>query len=134
MSKLNSEVQEIIKKQGVFPVATSALDGTPNVVPMTFVKVLDEDSILIVDNFMNKTRKNLESNPVMAISIWDMEGGKKSFQIKGKTSIVESGKIFDEAKAWVAEKMPSLKPKAAVVLKVDKIYNCSPGPNIGQEI
>ena len=129
MSKLNAEIQEIIKKQGVFPVATAAPDGTPNVVPMTFVKALDEESILVVDNFMEKTRKNLESNPAMAICIWDLEGGKKSFQIKGKTTIVTSGKIFDEAKAWVAEKMPALSPKAAVVLKVEKIYNCTPGPN-----
>ncbi|MCM1565221.1 MAG: pyridoxamine 5'-phosphate oxidase family protein [Dehalobacter sp.] len=133
MPKLNSEIQGIFSKQDVFPVATAALDGTPNVMPMSFVKVLDEDSVLIVDNFMNKTRKNLETNPVIAVSIWDMQS-RKSYQIKGKAAFVDSGKIFDNAKAWVAEKMPSLQPKAAVVLKVEKIFNCSPGPNIGQEI
>lgn len=133
MPKLNSEIQEIFGKQDVFPVATAALDGTPNVVPMSFVKVLDEDTLLIVDNFMNKTRKNLEENPVMAVSIWDMQSGK-SYQIKGNTTFVGSGKIFEDAKAWVVAKMPILQPKAAVVLKVEKIYNCSPGPNIGQEL
>ncbi|WP_353852641.1 pyridoxamine 5'-phosphate oxidase family protein [Dehalobacter restrictus] len=133
MPKLNSEIQGIFSKQDVFPVATVALDGTPNVVPMSFVKVLDEESLLIVDNFMNKTRKNLEANPVMAVSIWDLQSGK-SYQIKGTTNFVDSGKIFDDAKAWVAEKMPVLQPKAAVILKVEKIYNCSPGPNIGQEV
>lgn len=133
MSKLSAELQAVFSQQGVFPVATAAPDGTPNVVPMTFVKVLDEENILIVDNFMNKTKKNIEANPVMAICIWDLSNGK-SYQIKGQTTIVDSGKVFEEAKAWVGEKKPSLKPKAAVILKVEKIFDCIPGPNIGQEV
>lgn len=128
MSKLGPEIQEIFNQQDVFPVATAALDGTPNVVPMSFVKVQDENSLLIVDNFMNKTRENIEKNPRMSVCIWDLKN-RKSYQIKGKTTLVESGKLFDEAKAWVEEKMPGLQPKAVVILEVEAIFNCMPGAN-----
>lgn len=134
MARLSSEIKNVINKQDVFPVATAASDGTPNVVPMTFVKILDDDNLLIVDNFMNKTKMNIDANPVMAISIWDLQTGK-SYQIKGSTKVVDSGSVFEDAKAWVMEKMPQLQPKGAVILKVDKIYDCSPfGPTLGQEL
>ncbi|WP_051408076.1 pyridoxamine 5'-phosphate oxidase family protein [Dehalobacter restrictus] len=100
---------------------------------MTFVKVLDENNLLLVDNFMNKTKKNLEVNPIMAVSIWDLSTCK-SYQIKGSTTVVDSGSVFEDARAWVKEKMPVLQPKGAVILKVEKIFDCSPGPTLGQEL
>ncbi|UWG95548.1 pyridoxamine 5'-phosphate oxidase family protein [Dehalobacter sp. DCM] len=134
MARLSSEIKSVFSKQDVFPVATASSDGTPNVVPMTFVKILDDDKLLIVDNFMNKTKKNIDTNPIMAVSIWDMQTGK-SYQIKGSTTVVDSGSVFEEAQTWVKEKMPQLQPKGAVILTIEKIYDCSPfGPTLGQEL
>lgn len=133
MSKLSTDLQELCAKQEVFPVATADKDGLPNVVPITFVRVYDEEHLLIVDNFMNKTRKNLEANSVMAVCVWDLKNGK-SYQIKGKTTLSASGPVFDKARAWVKEKMPVLEPKAAVLMKVEKIFVCQPGDDLGKEV
>ncbi|CAA7601452.1 pyridoxal 5'-phosphate synthase [Acididesulfobacillus acetoxydans] len=133
MSKLSTAVQELIAKQEVFPIATANPDGTPNVVPMTFVKVYDENNLLIVDNFMNKTRGNLTSNPQMAVCVWDLKAGQ-AYQIKGKTTRSTSGKVFDEAETWVKEKMPGLQAQAAVLLHVEKVFVCQPGEELGKEV
>lgn len=133
MARLTSEVRNVIERQGVFPIATASKDGLPNVVPMTFVKVFDDENLLIVDNFMNKTKQNIKSNPYISICVWDLEN-KLSYQIKGKVTIHDSGPVFEQARTWVKEKMPALQPKAAVLLKVTNIYVCQPGESLGQEL
>ena len=59
---MTKEMMEAIEKDLIF-LATASPDGTPNVVPIGFARPIDEDTILIADNYMNKTRKNLEQNP-----------------------------------------------------------------------
>jgi len=133
MSKLTDEVKSAIAGQGVFPVATASRDGCPNVVPISFVRVFDEENLLIVDNFMHKTRQNMEDNPQMAICVWDLER-RLSYQLKGTTSIYHSGPVFEAALAWVKEKMPALQPKSAILMKVTDIYVCQPGENLGRKL
>lgn len=134
MPKIVDNVKEVFNKTAIYSVATASKDGLPNVVPIHFVKLYDEeDTILLVDNFMNKTLKNLEENPRIAISVWDMDK-KQAYQIKGEANIVRSGKPFDDALAWVKKAMPQLKPKSAILLKVTNVYNCQPGPDLGKEL
>ncbi|WP_066639495.1 pyridoxamine 5'-phosphate oxidase family protein [Desulfolucanica intricata] len=131
MSKLNDTLKEMISQTKVFPVATASKEGMPNVVPISFVKVYDDDTVLVVDNFMNKTFKNLEENPQLSISVWNTD---KAFQIKGQATIIKSGKPFDDAVSWVKEVMPQLNPKSAILVKITNIYNCQPGPDLGKEL
>ncbi|SFR02988.1 pyridoxamine 5'-phosphate oxidase family protein [Desulfoscipio geothermicus] len=135
MPKLAGDVKETFSKTAIYAVATASKDGVPNVVPIHFVKIYDEsnDIILLVDNFMNKTLKNLEDNSRIAISVWDLDK-KLAFQIKGEATIVKSGKPFDDASDWVKKTMPDLKPKSAILLKVTNVYNCQPGPDLGKEL
>ena len=70
MVKLTAEMKEAFLKMKVFPVATAAKDGTPNVVPIGIVELASDDTIWITDNFMNKSLENLKSNPKIAIYIW----------------------------------------------------------------
>lgn len=134
MPKLVDAVKEIFNKTAIYSVATASKNGLPNVVPIHFVKLYDdEDTVLLVDNFMNKTLKNLEENPRIAISVWDL-GKKEAYQIKGEATIIKSGKPFDDAIAWVQKTMPELNPKSAILLKVTNVYNCQPGPDLGKEL
>jgi hypothetical protein len=64
--KLSSDVLDVLRDDLVF-VATSSSVGVPNVVPIGFARPLDDETILIADNFMDKMRKNLEENPKMAL-------------------------------------------------------------------
>ncbi|SFG26277.1 hypothetical protein SAMN05660649_01189 [Desulfotomaculum arcticum] len=134
MSKLIDNVKEVFNKTAIYAVATASKNGLPNVVPIHYVKLYDEeDTILLVDNFMNKTTKNLNENPWIAISVWDYDR-KQAFQIKGEANIITSGKVFDDAVSWVQKTMPQLQPKSAILLKVTNVFNCQPGPDIGKEL
>ncbi|MCF8012057.1 MAG: pyridoxamine 5'-phosphate oxidase family protein [Clostridiales bacterium] len=135
MPKLVDSVKEVFNKNGIYAVATASASGLPNVVPIHFAKIYEEeeDTILLADNFMDKSYKNIEENPWIAISVWDT-GKKLAYQIKGQASIVKSGKAFDDALAWVQKVKPDLKPKSAVLLKVTNVYNCQPGPDLGKEL
>jgi predicted pyridoxine 5'-phosphate oxidase superfamily flavin-nucleotide-binding protein len=63
----------LIARVKISVIATASRDGKPNVVPLGLTKVISDDEILVMDNYMNKTRANLEANPVAAISVWDLE-------------------------------------------------------------
>ena len=63
MVKLTAEMKEAFSKMKIFPVATASKDGTPNVIPLGIVELIDDETIWITDNFMNKTLSNLRVNP-----------------------------------------------------------------------
>ena len=87
---MTEEMMEAIEKDLVF-LATASSEGIPNVVPIGFARPINNGSILIADNYMNKTRQNIEENPNVAIVTKDAQ--KNPYQFKGKAEIFESGKI-----------------------------------------
>jgi uncharacterized protein len=128
---MTKEMMEAVEKDLVF-VATATKDGVPNVVPIGFARPLDDETILIADNYMNKTRKNLEKNP--KISIVTKDAMKCPYQFKGTVEIFESGKYFDTVTEWGQNAMTKLTPKAAILMKVEEIYSIQPGPEAGKKI
>jgi hypothetical protein len=133
--KMNPRIKEIFEKQETIVLATATKDGVPNVVPVNAKKIIDDETILISDQFFNKTLKNLKENPQVAITIWDKLEG---YQLKGSVTIETSGKRFEETAKWIdemAKKLnPPIKSKGAVILKLTEIYNVSPGPQAGAKI
>ena len=138
MAPLTEEMKETFVKhgkQGTYVVASASKDGVPNAVPIGAVKLLDDETILLSDQFFKKTLANLNENPVVAISFWD---GFKGYQIKGKAEVTNQGKIFDETAQWVkniGEKVGvTLRPKNVVVVKIQEIYCVTPGPEAGKKL
>lgn len=128
---MNDEMMDAIEKDLVF-LATASSEGIPNVVPIGFARPIDNGSILIADNYMNKTRKNIEENPNVAIVTKDAQ--KNPYQFKGTAQIFDSGKIFEEVVEWAQNVMTKLNPKAAIVVKVTEIYSVQPGPEAGKKV
>ncbi|WP_048190693.1 pyridoxamine 5'-phosphate oxidase family protein [Methanobacterium sp. SMA-27] len=128
---MTKEMVDAVEKDLVF-LATSSKEGIPNVVPIGFARPIDDETILIADNYMNKTRKNLEENP--NISLVTKDATKCPFQFKGKIEIFESGKYFDIVTEWGQNAMTKLTPKAAILMKVEEIYSIQPGPDAGKKI
>lgn len=133
MVKMPADVRATLEKQKPAPIATADASGTPNVVYVGFLKVLDDETIMIGDNFFYKTAANLAENPKISILCYDNET-KKSFQIKGKASVYKEGKYFDEMTKWVLAVNNKLPAKAAVVVKVEEIYNAMWGPTAGKKV
>jgi len=133
MARITEEMKEVAKKTKCFAVATTTKDGDPHVIPVFFGKVLSDDELLLVHVFMKKTIENIKANPKVAVSIWDMES-QKGYELKGNARIETSGKVFDDSVNWVKSTMPQLDAKAAVIVKVDSIYNGTPGPDVGKQV
>lgn len=129
---MTEEMMDAVEKENVVFLATSNEDKTPNVVPIGFARPLDNKTILIVDNYMKKTRENLENNPQASLVLRD--ASKCPYQFKGSVKIHTSGKHFDEAVDWAQSVMSKLSPKAAVLFNVEEIYTVKPGPDAGKKI
>jgi len=133
MPALTERVKEIFEKQQTVVFATADKNGIPNVVPVSAVKLLDDETVLISDQFFKKTLSNLKENPNVAISFWEEIEG---YQIKGEAGILTGGKLFEETAVWI-KKMGEelgfpLKSKGAVVIKIKEIYSVTPGPDAGK--
>ncbi|MCD6174368.1 MAG: pyridoxamine 5'-phosphate oxidase family protein [Planctomycetes bacterium] len=118
MVQLTDEVKKAISKQNAFPVATSSQEGIPNVAYISYLKVIDDQTVLIADNFLHKTRDNILNNGKIAFTVLDEEKG--SFQIKGTAERLTEGAMFDEVQKWVSDDLPKV---AAVVMHIEDIYN-----------
>ncbi len=73
MQSLNDEIKKIIDTTEIFPFATASNDGIANVVPIKFLKVIDNTTLWITDNYFNKTLNNLQTNPRAAFYIWSQK-------------------------------------------------------------
>ena len=133
MAKLTQDMKDIAAKARPVILATSSKEGKPNGVPMGFFKVISDDEVVLADNFMLKTRQNLEQNPVAAVSFWSGEA-RYGYQLKGKVRIETSGKLLDEIRRDLKERKSPFTPKAAVVIKVDEAYYVGAGKDSGTNL
>ena len=118
MAKLTDAVKKAILEQEILPVATSNKDKIPNVVYIKYLKVVDDQTVLIADNYLNKTRDNILDNGKIAFAVRDDEKG--SYQVKGTAERITEGDMFEEVQQWVPDELPRL---AAIVMHVESVYN-----------
>ena len=131
MAKINNEMRTLLEETDIWVLATADNNGIPNAVPILFVKLMENDRLLLVDNFMKKTVDNIGINPNVSISVWkDLTG----YQFKGKAKIETSGLNYETGKKLVQAKEPNSTPKGIVLVDIDSIYITSPGPDAGKEV
>lgn len=133
MVKMSKEVRETLEKQKPIPIATANKAGVPNVVFVGLVKILDDETLMLADNFFNKTATNLVENPKISILCYD-PSTSKSFQIKGSAKVYKEGQIYEEMRNFVHSINDKLPAKAAVVVKIEEIFNALYGPGAGAKI
>jgi uncharacterized protein len=133
MVALNAEIIETFGKVKLFPVATSSKTGIPNVAPIGFVVLINDNTIWLADNFMKKTLANVKENPHVAIYLYDAES-KKCFQVKGTVEVKTTGLDYEKMKTMVHEKKPGLPAKSLLVMKITEAFNCVPGPEAGNKV
>lgn len=102
------------------PVVLTTVDpeGVPNAIYATCVSLYDDETIVVADNYFNKTKANILSGS--AGSILFITRDRKSYQVKGKIQYLTSGEIFEDMKRWNPERHPG---HAAAVIKVDQVYS-----------
>src|SRR5665647_2679573 len=125
MVTLTQEIEESLREAKTAFLATSSTDGIPNVVPIAAFTVLDDGTMLISDQYFNKTLQNMQENPQIALSWWGSKGG---FQIKGTVTLHTNDEIFSRNVAWMKECWPKFVPKSAVLVTITDVYLVKPDP------
>ena len=133
MALIPAEVKEAGEKVRIWALATSGKGGNPNVVPVGSQSFYSEDTVIVLDNRLNKTKKNIIENPSVALTFWDLDA-RKSFQLKGNAHIETSGKMVEEEIAKYKARRPQSNPRGVVVIKIEEIYVTQGGPDTGKRI
>lgn len=128
---LTEEIKDSLRGTKTAFFASSLKKGIPIVVPIAAFRVLDDGTMLISDQFFNKTLQNMKENKNSALSWWGDKGG---FQIKGTVTIHTNDEIFRQNVAWMKEAWPKFVPKSAVIVKITGVYVVKPGPEPGKKI
>jgi len=121
MSGLPEEVGKAWdERKGPIIFTTVDGNGVPNAIYATCVNKFDEDTIVIADNFFDKTQKNILAGS--RGSILFITSNDKAFQVKGTIEYHKEGDIFEDMKTWNPKQHPG---HAAAVLKVEEVYSGS---------
>ncbi|HNZ61279.1 MAG TPA: pyridoxamine 5'-phosphate oxidase family protein [Methanofastidiosum sp.] len=117
--KIPANIRDIIDKERMHQLATASKDGEPNCSYVGAKYTLNDETIIIVDNFMKKTLKNILENPRVAIVVIR---DKEAYQIKGKCEYLTSGPIYEEAKKWMKTRGDRFPAKGALLIRVTDIF------------
>jgi len=98
--------------------ATVDEEGTPNTIYVTCVSLYDEGTILIADNYFDKTRRNILAGSTGSLLF--MGEDNKAYQVTGSIGYHTSGPMFDDMKSWNPQKHPG---HAAAALSVENVYS-----------
>jgi predicted pyridoxine 5'-phosphate oxidase superfamily flavin-nucleotide-binding protein len=135
MAKMTERMKELFDKVRPVVLSTASIDGIPNAVPVGAKKIIDDETILISDQFLNKTLANMKANPKVAVTYWE---GREGYQLKGTVTIETTGQRYEETAKWIEEMSNKagfpLKSKAAIILKIEEIYAIAPGPGAGKKL
>ena len=116
-AKISPKIKKLIE-QNPNALATVGAGNKPNVIAVAFVKVVSPKEILISDNFMKQTAKNLKSNKNVSIAVWDK--GWKGCKIVGTASYYTTGKWFKYMQDMPENK--GLPAKGAILVKVKGVW------------
>ena len=135
MAKMTDRMKELFDKVRPVVLSTASIDGIPNAVPVGAKKIIDDETILISDQFLNKTLANMKANPKVAVTYWE---GREGYQLKGTVTIETTGQRYEETAKWIEEMSNKagfpLKSKAAIILKIEEIFAIAPGPGAGKKL
>lgn len=110
------EIKNLIEENPV-ALATITENNKPNVIGTAFAKVISENEILLTDNYMNQTVKDILQNNNVCLAIWDKN--LKGVKIIGIAEYRTTGKW----KTFVEnlKENTGLPTKGAILIKISKI-------------
>ena len=129
--RMLGEVKEIFEGEKYHQLATSSKDGVPNVCTFGAKYLHDDGTIVIVDNYFDKTLKNILANPQVAIVI---RREKTAYQLKGTCKYVTEGAEYEKARQWMKAKGDKYPAKGAAIITVEEIFHSTAGPKAGERL
>jgi len=131
--KIPEFLQEFIKGKPGW-VATASTGRMPNIAIKGSLRVLDDEHLMFADLFSQKTRKNLEENPQVAVMVYD-DQARKGYSLKGTVELISQGPLYDQTLEMLKHvPTPLPTPKYVVKITVESIFDQSIGPEGGKRI
>lgn len=101
--------------------ATIDASNNPHVIAVGCVKVVSDNQILITDDYIVETTKNIRQNPNVALAVWskNWEENCVGYELKGTAEYFTKGKWYD-----IMKQNPDTEGeprKGAIVVTIDKI-------------
>ena len=97
--------------------ATVDEKGKPNIAVVAYVKVIAPDGIIITDNFMTETRRNILENGNVCLAVWDKKWN--GVKLIGKAEYHRNG-VWKQYVQGLKENK-DLPTKGAIVVTISKI-------------
>lgn len=112
------------KNKAITWVATVTKGGDPHLAPVCFIKPIDKDKLLIGIAFATQTIKNIQNGSKVGVGNAIYPNG---YMVKGKGEIFTEGAYFEDFSERVNKRYAGkIKPKAALLVKVEKVYHLKP--------
>lgn len=126
------KVRDIFDAQEVISFATADGRCVPNVVPIYWKTIVDEDTVLILDNYLRASKKNIEENDQVCLACWGKGG--EAYKLKGTATYHQGDEVYDLGRDFMRSKKPQALPRGVVRIKINEIYTLKAGPEAGMPI
>jgi predicted pyridoxine 5'-phosphate oxidase superfamily flavin-nucleotide-binding protein len=122
MLEIPQNIKELFEKS-IIAFGTVDKEGCPNVIAVACCRVVSPNQVLITDNFLNKTRRNLSQNPNVSLAFWNIEQSLDGvgYQFKGTAEVKTDGEWKQVVDSM--ETNQGLAHKAAILVTVTEIWD-----------
>lgn len=131
MVKVPENIKEAFDTQRVIPMATVNSEGVPNVIYVGMWWWEDDETLCVVNNYLNKTLANLEETEWVSFVCYGKNG---SYQLKCKASNHTQGTIYEKAHKIATDREKPYPGRSGVACKVVEIYQGSGGKGAGDKL
>jgi uncharacterized protein len=129
--KISQYCRDILQTADAKALATYSRGGGVNVVPVSSLRLDGDDTIILVNYFLNKTLANIQENSEVSLAAWK---GLTGCQIKATAVYETAGDRFDSVVSWIAETIPGRIVQGVLVLTPTRCYDVSAGAGAGKEL
>ena len=131
MVNVSENIMEAFNLQRIIPMATVNKNGVPNVIYVAIWWWEDDETLCVVNNYLNKTLMNVEDNGKISFVCYGKNG---SFQIKCEAENLTEGSIYEKGHKMATEREKPLPGRSTVVCKVVEVYQGSGGKGAGDKL
>ncbi|MDY6973920.1 MAG: hypothetical protein SV775_16605 [Thermodesulfobacteriota bacterium] len=135
MANMTKEVMDMFNNPNASKVlATVDAFGTAHVVPHGSLLAIAPNRISFAKLVKGKTWENMEQRKSVSLTAFlpGKPGKSVGYQVKGICEKIEtSGELMDK---YMQQMPPGLKLAGAGAIRVEEVYDATPGPNCGKQL
>ena len=120
MVEINEELKKLIQENAL-AFATMDENGNPHCIAVGFIKVVSKNQILIGDNYIVESLKNIKRDNNVALAVWNKDWKKNcvGYELRGTAEYFTEGKWYETVKQIPENKKEPC--KGAILITINKI-------------